>query len=110
MIGSRGTSGEMKMPETAASAAPMAHESIDERLGRPPVSCTSGRSSTAHSMKVCVPPPDAPVQPSLSESTSGREVTKSIARMLFHSCLPPKCNCWYHGQEKDKYKNHQKRR
>ena len=46
------------------------------------------RSSTAVSRKVWVPPPDAPVQPMRSPSTSGRLCRKSRERMLFHNCTP----------------------
>ena len=50
----------------------------------------AGRSSRAHSVNVCVPPPDAPVTPTRLGSTSGRLVRKSRARMLFHVCIPMK--------------------
>ena len=46
------------------------------------------RSSTGITMKVCVPPPEAPVQPMRSGSTSGRSCRKSMALMLFQSCRP----------------------
>ncbi len=46
---------------------------------------TFTRSSTAMRMKVCVPPPEAPVQASLSGSTSGRLARKSRPRIAFQS-------------------------
>ena len=42
------------------------------------------RGSSAVRRNVCVPPPDSPVQPIRAESTSGRLVNQSSARMLFH--------------------------
>ena len=44
------------------------------------------RGSTAISAKVCVPPPDAPVQAIRDASTSGSPSRKSTARMLDHNC------------------------
>ena len=44
---------------------------------------TRTRSSTAASRIVCVAPPEAPVQPIRAGSTSGSDVSQSIARMLF---------------------------
>ena len=46
---------------------------------------TAMRSSTAASMKDCVPPPEAPVMAIRLGSTSVRDVRKSTARMLFQS-------------------------
>ena len=46
------------------------------------------RSSTAVSMKVCVPPPEAPVQAMRLLSTSGSDWRKSTERMPFQSCSP----------------------
>ena len=43
------------------------------------------RSSTAVNIKVCVPPPDAPVHPMRSLSTSGRFSKKSMELILFWS-------------------------
>ena len=43
------------------------------------------RSSTAVNMKVCVPPPDAPVHPMRSLSTSDKLSKKSMELMLFWS-------------------------
>ena len=45
---------------------------------------TAGRSSMAHRIIVCVPPPLAPVTAIRSGSTSGRPARKSSDRMLFH--------------------------
>ena len=42
------------------------------------------RWSKAVSKKVCVPPPDSPVQAMRAGSTSGNDVSQSSARMLFH--------------------------
>ena len=49
---------------------------------------TLTRSSTAVSRKVWVPPPEAPVQPIRSGSTSGRDCRKSTERMLFPELNP----------------------
>ena len=46
------------------------------------------RSSTAVNMNVCVAPPDAPVAPIRSGSTSGNADRKSTARIEFHNCNP----------------------
>ena len=46
------------------------------------------RSSTAVSRKVWVPPPEAPVQPIRSGSTSGSDCRKSTERMLFQTLNP----------------------
>jgi hypothetical protein len=46
------------------------------------------RGSTAARMNVCVPPPDAPVQPRRSASTSGSEQRKSTTLREFQSWRP----------------------
>ena len=46
------------------------------------------RSSNAASVHVCDAPPDAPVQPIRSASTSGKSHRKSNARNEFHVCKP----------------------
>jgi hypothetical protein len=48
----------------------------------------AGRSSTAHSRKLCVPPPLSPVTPTRARSTSGSEQRKSSARIEFQSWRP----------------------
>src|SRR6185436_11908814 len=49
---------------------------------------TLQRSSRAARMKVCVPPPEAPVMPMRAGSTSGRFKRKSSERRLFQVCSP----------------------
>ena len=46
------------------------------------------RSSTAIRKNVWVPPPDAPVAAIRFGSTSGSDVRKSVALMLFQRCIP----------------------
>jgi hypothetical protein len=70
---------------TAAGALSTGHSAmaIANSLG-----VAASRSSTAPSINVCVPPPDAPVQASRFRSTSGSDSRKSSARMLFQVWSP----------------------
>ena len=50
----------------------------------------ANRFSIEPSMKVCVPPPDSPVQARRLGSASGNDSRKSKARILFQVCRPIK--------------------
>ena len=46
------------------------------------------RGSTAAVNQLIAAPPDRPVMPMRSESTSGRDSRESMARMAFHTSTP----------------------
>ena len=54
---------------------------------------TVTRSSTAVNKNVWVPPPEHPVTPIRPPSTSSKDCTKSMARMLLHVCKVIACWC-----------------